>query len=207
MTFIYFCTWSPPFSTHFSQRRKIFLKPSRKNSTICLFIHVLTFLSTSPSESYRLPGRFSLVSGRRWYWHGVEHALYGECGKMERSNFSVACVVVCEVRGLALSYSSTMFFLCFWTLHNRWARVLNSAMCSALVSRKSLRITPTASQKLYQWLFLPKPGFCGPAMRSVHVNSLTHHKQPAFGSEFLMEILSRHSNVGCHFAHTNNTAN
>jgi hypothetical protein len=51
--------------------------------------------------------------------------LYDRCGKMVRSNLSIASTVVCEVWGLALSCCSKMFFLCLWTLLNHCFKVFS----------------------------------------------------------------------------------
>ena len=112
--------------THFHQRWTSFSKPPWKNATLCVFIQSW-LLSTSSFESYRCAQRSSFINGKQWRSHGTNSAVCGRCGKMVRSNFSLATMVVCEVCGLVLSCCCKLF-LCFWVLCNCCFEVLSVAV-------------------------------------------------------------------------------
>lgn len=119
-----------------------FLKAVTKECHTLCFHPVLT-LSTSSFESYRCAHRSSFINGKQWRSHGTKSALCGGCGKMVRSNFSLANMVVCKVCGLVLSCCSK-FFLCFWTLHNCCFKVFEC--CSVPLW---LMVVPSSRQSVW----------------------------------------------------------
>lgn len=178
MTFIYFCTWSLPFSTHFSQRQTIFLKPHERtpqfvpSSRSWLFFPPLHMSHTGMQnsdpaikESSAAQGEHFAGTWQRQSSHHANHHANHHAGSWEDGSHHITTYAIQFVLG-------TMPLPPFSRNEGEPSWMLQ---CCVLVSRKSLRVTPTASQKPYPWLSLPTPGFCGPAMHSRACQN-THHK-------------------------------
>ena len=112
--------------THFHQQWTSFSKLPWKNATLCVFIQSW-LLSPYSFESYRCAQRSSFMNGKQWRSHGTKPAPCGGCGKMVRSNFSLATMVVCEVCDLVLSCCSRVV-LGFWAPRNCCFKVLSVAV-------------------------------------------------------------------------------